>query len=142
MANVGKLINEIVEGDKLTVTERIINRDIMIYLGLTNDTNPLYTQKDYVERADFETILAPPVLVIGIITSSISKLFPGPGSQIVNISTNFILPIYQNQNITFKFEIIRVDEMKEVITISVEAANKENERVLDALIMVKPPKIS
>lgn len=42
----GKTIDEIQEGDSLTVTEIIETRDVLLYLGLTNDDNPLYVQYD------------------------------------------------------------------------------------------------
>lgn len=43
----GKLITEIQEGDQLSVTESIEDKDILLYLGLTNDANPLFIQHDY-----------------------------------------------------------------------------------------------
>jgi len=41
--------------------------------------------------------------------------------------------------LTFQFDIIKVDKMKNVVTISVEANNSEENRVLDAVVMVQPP---
>lgn len=46
----GKTIAEIKEGDSLTVTESISERDLLIYLGLTNDNNPLYIQNEYAQN--------------------------------------------------------------------------------------------
>lgn len=46
----GKTIAEIKEGDSLTVTESISERDLLIYLGLTNDNNPLYIQNEYAQK--------------------------------------------------------------------------------------------
>ena len=42
--------------------------------------------------------------------------------------------------VTFNFEIIKVDNMKEVVTMSVEGVNRQAERILDAVLMVRPPK--
>ena len=68
------------------------------------------------------------------------KLFPGPGSEIVNISLNLPAPVYHEEMVTFNFEIIKVDLMKEVVTMSVEGSNVLGERILDAILMVRPPK--
>ena len=38
----GKTINEIEEGDSLSLTESIEDNQLLLYLGLTNDANPLY----------------------------------------------------------------------------------------------------
>ncbi|KRL83622.1 FAS1-like dehydratase domain-containing protein [Ligilactobacillus apodemi] len=136
----GKTLAEIKEGDSLTVTESISERDLLIYLGLTNDNNPLYIQNEYAKRLGHEKPIVPPVLLSGIITSSVSKLLPGPGSEIVNFSANYIMPVYHDEIITFSFEVIKVDTMKEVVMISVEGTNSNNERVLDSVIMARPPR--
>ena len=108
----GKTIDEIKEGDSLTVTESISDRDLLLYLGITNDNNPLYIQHDYARDTEYQKPIVPPVLLTGIITSSISKVLPGPGSDVVNLSTNFILPVYHDEMITFSFEVIKVDSLK------------------------------
>ena len=136
----GKTIAEIKEGDSLTVTESISERDLLIYLGLTNDNNPLYIQNEYAQKLGYAGPVVPPVLLSVIITSSVSKLLPGPGSEVVNFSANFIRPVYHDEIVTFSFEVIKVDTMKEVVMISVEGNNRQNERVLDSVVMARPPR--
>lgn len=135
----GKTIEEIEEGDSLSLTESIEDNQLLIYLGLTNDANPLYIQHDYASTTEYQRPIVPSVMLMGIITSAISKHLPGPGSHVVNFSVNFIEPVYHYETLTFTFEVIKVDKMKDVVTISVEAANVEETRVLDAVVMVQPP---
>lgn len=136
---IGKTIEEIEEGDSLSLTEVIEDQQILLYLGLTNDANPLYIQRDYASQTDFEQPIVPSIMLTGIITSAISKHLPGPGSHVVNLSVNFVEPVYHYETITFSFEVMKVDKMKEVVTISVEAMNTSNHRVLDAVVLVQPP---
>lgn len=137
----GKTIEEIEEGDSLSLTESIEDNQLLIYLGLTNDANPLYIQHDYASTTDYQRPIVPSVMLMGIITSAVSKHLPGPGSHVVNFSVNFIEPVYHYETLTFQFEVIKVDKMKDVVTISVEATNVEEDRVLDAVVMVQPPTI-
>ena len=44
---IGKSIEDIEEGDSLSLTESIEDNQLLLYLGLTNDANPLYIQHDY-----------------------------------------------------------------------------------------------
>ena len=53
---------------------------------------------------------------------------------------NVIEPIYHSNMITFNFEVERVDERREQVTISVVGTNMENERVLDAELIVETPR--
>ena len=46
----GKKIDEIEEGDSLSLTESIEDSQLLLYLGLTNDANPLYIQHDYTQN--------------------------------------------------------------------------------------------
>ena len=62
----------------------------------------------------------------------------------MNFSINFIDPVFHYETLTFEFEVIKVDKMKDVVTISVEAvesADNEEKRILDAVVMVKPPQV-
>ncbi len=137
----GKTIDSIEEGETLSLTESIEDNELLLYLGLTNDANPLYIQHDYAKKTEFEKPIVPTVMLIGIITSAVSKHLPGPGSNIVNFSINFIEPVYHYETLTFQLKVIKVDHRKEVIMISVEAVNSKEERVLDAMIMVQPPQL-
>lgn len=137
----GKKIDEIEEGDSLSLTESIEDSQLLLYLGLTNDANPLYIQHDYTQKTEYQRPIVPSVMLMGIITSAISKHLPGPGSHVVNFSVNFIEPVFHYETLTFDFEVFKVDKMKDVVTISVEAVNTQEDRVLDAVVMVQPPKI-
>ena len=137
---IGKSIEDIEEGDSLSLTESIEDNQLLLYLGLTNDANPLYIQHDYTQKTEYQRPIVPSVMLMGIITSAISKHLPGPGFHVVNFSINFIDPVFHYETLTFEFEVIKVDKMKDVVTISVEAINTEDHRILDAVVMVQPPK--
>jgi 3-hydroxybutyryl-CoA dehydratase len=79
----GRKIEEITVGEKLALTEKMEDRDILLYLGLTDDANPLYIQHDYASQTPFEKPIVPSTMLMGIITSAVSKYLPGPGSHIV-----------------------------------------------------------
>ena len=91
----GKKIDEIEEGDSLSLTESIEDSQLLLYLGLTNDANPLYIQHDYTQKTEYQRPIVPSVMLMGIITSAISKHLPGPGSHVVNFSVNFIEPVFR-----------------------------------------------
>ncbi|EJF49529.1 MaoC family protein [Enterococcus sp. C1] len=137
---IGKSIEDIEESDSLSLTESIEDNQLLLYLGLTNDANPLYIQHDYTQNTEYQRPIVPSIMLMGIITSAVSKHLPGPGSHVVNFSVNFIEPVYHYETLTFEFEVIKVDKMKDVVTISVEAINTEDHRILDAVVMVQPPK--
>ncbi|MGX7198985.1 MaoC/PaaZ C-terminal domain-containing protein [Enterococcus nangangensis] len=136
---IGKNIHELQVGDSLNLTEQIEDRQLLLYLGLTNDNNPLNIQHDYAAETVYERPLVPVILLMGLITSGISKHLPGPGSRIVNFAINFMKPVYHYDTITLTFQLTKIDERKEVVTFDVEGYNQKEERILDATVMVEPP---
>ncbi len=137
----GRKIEEITVGEKLKLTEKIEDKDLLLYLGLTNDSNPLYIQHDYASQTAYEKPIVPSIMLTGIVTSAVSKYLPGPGSHIVEQQFSFPKPVYHYSTINFLFEIIRVDKEGNSIDISVEARNEEEEVVITGLVTVIPPKV-
>ncbi|MCP3741316.1 MaoC/PaaZ C-terminal domain-containing protein [Rossellomorea sp. BNER] len=135
----GRKIEEITVGEKLTLTEKIEDKDLLLYLGLTNDSNPLYIQHDYASQTPFKKPIVPSAMLTGIITSAISKYLPGPGSQILKQTIEFPKPVYHYATIQFLFEVSEVHPKSHVVTIEVQATNEEDETVIKGTLEVCPP---
>lgn len=138
---IGREIERIVEGEKLKLTEKIEDKDLLLYLGLTNDANPLYIQHDYASQTEFDKPIVPTIMLNGIVTSAISKYLPGPGSHIKEQHLTFPHHVYHYETINFLFEVTRVDKEKRSVVILVEATNEDEKTVISGTITVIPPSI-
>ncbi|MGE8206341.1 MaoC/PaaZ C-terminal domain-containing protein [Heyndrickxia sp. NPDC080065] len=134
----GRKIEQITVGEKLTFTEKIEDKDLLLYLGLTNDANPLYIQHDYAAQTPFERPIVPTIMLTGFITSAISKYLPGPGSHIVKQSLEFPKPVYHYESIHFLFEVTEVNRKKHIIDINIHATNELSETVVTGSVTVCP----
>ncbi|MCM3711750.1 MaoC/PaaZ C-terminal domain-containing protein [Sporosarcina luteola] len=138
---IGREIDKIVEGEKLKLTEKIEDKDLLLYLGLTNDSNPLYIQHDYASRTEYDKPIVPTIMLNGIITSAISKYLPGPGSHVAEQHLAFPNHVHHYETIDFLFEVIRVEIEKGSVVIQVEAANEDGKTVISGTVTVIPPSI-
>ncbi|CAH0346238.1 MaoC/PaaZ C-terminal domain-containing protein [Bacillus sp. CECT 9360] len=136
----GRKIDEITIGEKLTLTEKMEDKDLLLYLGLTNDANPLYIQHDYASQTSYKKPIVPNIMLLGIITSAVSKYLPGPGSHILSQAIEFPRPVYHSSTVIFLFEVIEVNVENEVVGIEVSGINDDKEIVLKGNINVCPPK--
>ncbi len=136
----GRTIEEISIGEKLTLTEKIEDKDLLLFLGLTNDANPLYVQHDYASQTPYKKPIVPSIMLTGIITSAVSKYLPGPGSHILKQEISFPKHVYHYATIEFLFEVIQVNVLNESVEISVKAKDDKGELVVDGNILVRPPK--
>ncbi|PLT31185.1 MaoC/PaaZ C-terminal domain-containing protein [Peribacillus deserti] len=135
----GRVIDEIKVGEKLTLTEKIEDKDLLLYLGLTNDANPLYIQHDYASQTKYQKPVVPSLMLTGIMTSAVSKYLPGPGSYILKQELNFRKPVYHYGTVKFLLEVADIDYANKVVTISVQGENEDNETVIDGHFAVCPP---
>jgi 3-hydroxybutyryl-CoA dehydratase len=137
----GRKIEEITVGEKLKLTEKIEDKDILLYLGLTNDGNPLYIQHDFASQTIYEKPIVPTIMLTGIVTSAISKYLPGPGSHVVEQLLLFPKPVYHYATIDFLFEVIHVEIDENKVVVKVEAYNEQEEIVVSGTVSVVPPKV-
>jgi 3-hydroxybutyryl-CoA dehydratase len=135
----GRSIEEITVGEKLTLTEKIEDKDILLYLGLTNDSNPLFIQHDYASQTPFKKPIVPTVMLTGIVSAAVSKYLPGPGSSILEQQVKFIHPVYHYATVQFFFEVTAVSHNTNEIQMSVRGTDEENQSVLEGTLKVAPP---
>ena len=138
-SKLGKRISEILVGEKLHVTETIEDKDLLLYLGLTNDNNPLYIQHDYASSTPYKAPIVPTIMLNGIITSAISKHMPGPGSHIREQAITFVNPVYHYETIDFTLQVDRIDYDQNVVDVSVKAFNANKDPIIEGIVKVNPP---
>lgn len=136
---IGRKLKEISVGEKLSLTEKIEDKDLLLYLGLTNDANPLYIQHDYASLTPYDKPIVPTIMLTGIITSAISKYLPGPGSHILKQEIDFLKPVYHYGTVQFLFEIVEVSNSSHTVQVKVVGTNEENEVVIQGKLLVCPP---
>jgi len=135
----GRRLEEISTGEKLTLTEKIEDKDLLLFLGLTNDANPLYIQHDYASQTNYKKPIVPSIMLTGIITSAISKYMPGPGSHIIKQEIEFVKPVYHYDTIQFLFEVVKINQERRTISIQVQATDEQEETAIKGILEVFPP---
>ncbi|PFG14199.1 MaoC family dehydratase [Bacillus sp. es.036] len=135
----GRMIDEMSVGEKLEVTEKIEDRDLLLYLGLSNDNNPLFIQHDYASMTPFKKPIVPQIMLLAIITGAISKYLPGPGSSIKKQEVIFENPVHHYETLHFQFEVMNVFTKEHEVEINVKGINESGEAILDGLFTVCPP---
>ena len=135
----GRKIEELSIGEKLTITEKMEDKDLLLYLGLTNDNNPLYIQHDYASKTVYEKPIVPPIMLSGVITSAISKYLPGPGSHITKQILTFPTPTYHYSVIEFTFVVKEIHINVNSVIINIIAQNEDDQIVVEGTFHVSPP---
>lgn len=138
-SKLGLTIDEITIGKKIQITEKIEDKDLLLYLGLTNDSNPLYIQHDYAAITPFKKPIVPTIMLNGIITSAISKYIPGPGARIIEQHLKYLGPLYHYELFDTFLEVTTVHKELNTITVSVQSYNEQKQLIIDGTLLVTPP---
>ncbi|WP_163970198.1 MaoC/PaaZ C-terminal domain-containing protein [Oceanobacillus halotolerans] len=135
----GKKINELQVGDTYTASHIIEDKELLLYLGLTNDANPLYIQHDYASQTPYEQPIVPSVMLFGMVSSIVSMHLPGPGSHIVEHEITFPKPVYHYSEVKFTLEITDIDKEKHTVNLTILGFNVNGEEVMNGTLQVCPP---
>lgn len=135
----GRTIDKLEVGETIHLTEKMTDKDLLLYLGLTNDNNPLYIQHDLAALTPYERPIIPTIMLVGFITSAISKYVPGPGSHVIAQHLQFPNPVYHYDTIEFDLEIVEVDVEAKTIVVSIHAMNREQQTVAEGTVSVLAP---
>ncbi|KIL43815.1 MaoC family dehydratase [Jeotgalibacillus soli] len=135
----GRNIEDMTIGEKLTLTEKIEDKDLLLFLGLTNDANPLYIQHDYAAQTPHKRPIVPTIMLTGIVTAAISKYLPGPGSHIIAQQLSFPKALPHYATVEFLFEVTSIDQRKAEVDIAVTATDEDGAEIVIGHVTVCPP---
>ena len=138
---IGKSLQQLSIGEKLTITETITDKDLLLYLGLTNDSNPLYIQHDYANTTPFEKPIVPTILLNGIINTAVSKHLPGPGSHVRAQQLTYLTPVYHEETIEVHLHVDAIDVENGTAVIAVQGFNEQGMAIISGSVTVIPPQV-
>lgn len=134
-----RTIDEIRIGDSAQVAKTITETDCYLYAGITGDFNPQHLDQEYAKTTIFNGRIVHGMLTAGLISRLLGMELPGMGSIYLSQECRFTAPVYFNDTITAKVEVVEIIENKRV-KLSTRCFNQRNEMVLDGFAIVKPPK--
>lgn len=135
----GRRIEELAVGDRAVRSQRITDRDVYLYMGLTEDFNPIYVEREYAGRTAFATPIVPGILVAGHIVAALTGQLPGPGTITVAQRFNFIVPVRCGDTLTTELEVTEIKVKENRATLKTVTRNQDGIIVVIGESEVEPP---
>lgn len=135
----GQYVTQLQVGDSFQMKSKIEDKDILIYLGLSDDANPVYIQHNYTVQTPYKKPIVPHVMLAGIVYSSINKHLPGPGSVVLSSHFDYPEVLYHYAEIEMTLEVIALHLNKNEVTFSVHITDENDRNVLQGKLRVAPP---
>lgn len=124
-------------GQTAELRQVIGERELSRFVELTGDDNPIHTDESYAEGTKFKTRVMHGMLGASFISTIIGKHLPGEGSLWISQKLNFHSPVFINDELLVRAEIIEINDSHEVLTIKIEMINQLHQLVTSGECKVK-----
>ena len=83
--------------------------DLVMFAGISGDTNPMHLNEEYAAATMFEGTIAHGFLCSSFISTVIGTRLPGPGCVYVSQSLKFKAPVRPGDTVTARAKIVELD---------------------------------
>lgn len=135
----GWRLHQLKVGQRATWTRRVTEREVMLYMGVTGDTNPIYIDRNYAARTSMGQPVVPAVLLAGYVFTAIMQRLPGPGTISLMQTFHFLHPVRVGDTITIVVEVISIDAVRGRARLRAVGRNQDQQEVLSGEAEVIPP---
>jgi len=92
-------------GMTASFSKTITDADLVLFVGVSGDTNPVHLDEDYASGTMFKGRVAHGALTASFISTVLGTKLPGPGSIYVAQTLKFTAPVHVGDTVTAKCEV-------------------------------------
>ena len=128
------------EGDSASFAKTITEADLLLFAGVSGDTNPLHLNAEYARKTRFGQRIAHGLLTASLISTVIGTKLPGPGAIYVSQTLSFLAPVHIGDTITATATLTAYERDRGRMTLATVCRNQDGEEVLsgEAVILYRP----
>lgn len=115
-------------GDEVRFTKTMTQTDVVLWVGLTGDMNPIHIDTEYSKTTRFENVVVPGLMVAGLISTVMTKATFG--NVYSGQTLKFIRPVYIDDTVTAVATVVEKMEEKHRVKIKTECFNQNGELVI------------
>ncbi len=127
-------------GDRYTESRKIIDKDIMAFVELTGDNNPVHLDDEAAKKLGFKGRIAHGLLSTSYISAIIATKFPGPGSIYLGQTFKFQAPVYLNEELIYELEVTAIKDGKPIYTLNTVIKNTDGEVKVTGEAVIRVPR--
>ena len=126
-------------GQTASMRKTITESDVVLFGCVTGDQNPLHTDELAAQESRFGRRIAHGMLAAGLISAVLGMRLPGPGTIYLNQTLAFKRPIFINDTVTTRVEVVNIRADKPIATLRTVITNQDGEIVLEGESVVLLP---
>jgi len=133
-------VAEFAEGSNASFSKTITDADVVLFAGVSGDTNPLHLDAEYAAKSRFKQRIAHGMLSASLISTVLGTKLPGPGAIYMGQTLEFKGPVFLGDTVTASATITSWDGGKGPMTIATSCHNQRGEVVVtgEARVLYRP----
>ncbi|MDB4897057.1 MAG: hypothetical protein JWN15_3319 [Firmicutes bacterium] len=135
----GRTYDELRVGDRATLSRPVTRHDVLQYMGLSGDLNPLYADSAYAGRTKYERLIVPANMLAGFVMGPVANVLPGLGSLTHAHTYRLHHPPQVGDQITGEMAIAEMWPDSRRVIIRYRLQDQEGREVLTGEMEVEPP---
>lgn len=130
---------ELTPGMKAETSRTVTEADVVLFAGVTGDTNPVHMDEVAASRSRFGGRIAHGMLTAGHVSAVIGMKLPGPGAIYMEQSLRFTRPVHIGDTVTSTVEVMEVDPRLRRVRLKTTCTNQQSKVVLEGEALVLVP---
>ena len=102
----GYCFEDLVVGMSASFTKTVTEADILMFSGVSGDTNPVHLNQVYAETTRFKGRISHGLLAASFISAVIGTRLPGPGSIYLSQNLQFKAPVRPGDTVTARVTVV------------------------------------
>lgn len=124
------LISEYKKGMVAELTRNFSSEDVNIFSQLSGDINPVHLDESYAKQTIFGARIVHGALVSSVFSTIFANTLPGAGCIYLKSENKFLKPIYLEEPVNFKVEVVDVIHDRKRIIFKTLAISKNVECII------------
>jgi 3-hydroxybutyryl-CoA dehydratase len=122
---------EINVGDTFEQNFIVTDDKVRGFAAVSGDDNPLHIDEEFAKNTRFGKRIAHGMLIASFISKVLGRDFPGDGTIYVSQEVRFKRPVFIDDTVTVKIEVLEKKDEKNRIILSTDVYNSEGKKVVE-----------
>lgn len=132
-------IEQLEVGQSASVEKRITQAEVLTFAKISGDVNPVHIDEEHAKGTVFGARIAHGALVSGLTSTVLGMRLPGQGTIYLGQENRFVAPVYFDDVVTARCEIIEIIKDKNIVKFATTTTNQDGKVVITGVATVMPP---
>ena len=113
----GYYLEDLKEGMSASFGKTVTDADVMMFAGVSGDTNPVHLNNDFASKTMFKGRIAHGIFGASLISAVLGTKLPGPGCIYVNQNLKFKAPVRIGDTLIARVTVKAINTEKKLVTL-------------------------